>query len=221
MASIPLGILLAFTVGPVFFILIETSITKGVKAALIFDLGVILGDIFFISLAYFTTNSFLEKIKDDPRLFIFGGLILILYGIFSFFTQRRNHRKHINAELIYLKSKVNYFQLFFKGFLLNIINIGVLGFWLAILISFAPRFDMQPNRLLLFFGSVIGVYLLVDIFKILVAKQLRHKMNTKNIHKLKQIINIVIILFGLFLSFQGFFPEEKEFFSKEIQHMME
>ena len=33
-AAIPFGIILAFTIGPVFFVLLETSATKGFKAAL-------------------------------------------------------------------------------------------------------------------------------------------------------------------------------------------
>ena len=41
LTAIPLGILLAFTIGPVFFVLLETSITKGFRAAIVFDLGVI------------------------------------------------------------------------------------------------------------------------------------------------------------------------------------
>ena len=44
--AIPLGM------GPAFFVLIETSITKGFRAALYFDLGVIIADIVFISIAY-------------------------------------------------------------------------------------------------------------------------------------------------------------------------
>ena len=37
--AISLGVILAFTIGPVFFILIETSITKGIRSALAFDIG--------------------------------------------------------------------------------------------------------------------------------------------------------------------------------------
>ena len=54
LSAIPWGILLAFTIGPVFFVLLETSITKGFRAALIFDVGVVLGDIVFILIAYFS-----------------------------------------------------------------------------------------------------------------------------------------------------------------------
>ena len=47
------GFLLAFAVGPIFFILIETSITKGFRCALTFDLGAITADIVFILIAFF------------------------------------------------------------------------------------------------------------------------------------------------------------------------
>ena len=51
--AIPLGILLSFMVGPVFFVLLETSATKGFRAAVSFNIGVILADIVFLLIAYF------------------------------------------------------------------------------------------------------------------------------------------------------------------------
>lgn len=63
LAAIPWGILLAFTIGPVFFVLLETGALKGFRAAFVFDLGVIVGDVFFILVAYFSTNQILEKLK--------------------------------------------------------------------------------------------------------------------------------------------------------------
>ena len=35
--AIPLGFFLSFVVGPVFFVLLETSVTKGFRAATVFD----------------------------------------------------------------------------------------------------------------------------------------------------------------------------------------
>ena len=54
-AAIPLGFFLAFMIGPVFFVLLETSATKGFWAAIVFDLGVTIADVFFIGLAYFSS----------------------------------------------------------------------------------------------------------------------------------------------------------------------
>ena len=51
-SAIPLGFFLSFMIGPVFFVLLETSVVKGFKAAIIFDLGVVLADIIFILMLY-------------------------------------------------------------------------------------------------------------------------------------------------------------------------
>ena len=88
--AIPFGIILAFTIGPVFFVLLETGATKGFRSALIFDLGVIFADILFILVAFFSTNKLLEKIKDDPNFLIFGGVLLVVYGFISFIKASRS-----------------------------------------------------------------------------------------------------------------------------------
>ena len=89
--------------------------------------------------------------------------------------------------------------LFIKGFFLNIINIGVLGFWLAIIILVGPKLEMQTSRMLTFFTSVIVTYVLVDSIKILLAKQLKNKMTPTNILKIKKGISIVLMIFGVAL----------------------
>jgi threonine/homoserine/homoserine lactone efflux protein len=196
-------------IGPVFFILIETSITKGFRAALTFDLGVVLGDIFFIGIAYLGSYRLIASLKDKPALFIFGGILMVAYGIISFIKLKKQAKiqyETIDDEII----KKNYGSLFIKGFFLNIINIGVLGFWLAIIISVGPKLDMQTSRMMTFFTSVIVTYLLIDCIKMVLAKQLKSKLTPTNIFKIKKGISIVLIVFGLVLMAQGWFPKEKE-----------
>lgn len=207
--GIPWGIFLSFMIGPVFFILIETSITKGFRAALTFDLGVVLGDVFFIGIAYLGSYRLISSLKDKPALFIFGGILMVAYGIISFVKLKKQAKiqyEAIDDEII----KKNYGSLFIKGFFLNIINIGVLGFWLAIIISVGPKLEMQTSRMMTFFTSVIVSYLLIDCLKIVLAKQLKSKLTPTNILKIKKGISIVLIVFGLALMVQGWFPKEKE-----------
>jgi threonine/homoserine/homoserine lactone efflux protein len=209
LTGIPWGIFLSFMIGPVFFILIETSITKGFRAALTFDLGVVLGDIFFIGIAYLGSYRLIASLKDKPALFIFGGILMVAYGIISFIKLKKQAKiqyETIDDEII----KKNYGSLFIKGFFLNIINIGVLGFWLTIIISVGPKLDMQTSRMMTFFTSVIVTYLLIDCIKIVLAKQLKSKLTPTNIFKIKKGISIVLIVFGLALMSQGWFPKEKE-----------
>ena len=209
LAGLPWGLFLSFMVGPVFFILLETSITKGFRAAIVFDLGVVLGDIFFIGIAYLGSYRLIQSLKDKPALFIFGGIIMLAYGIISF-VRLKNEEKIDDEEIDRDIIKRNYGSLFIKGFLLNVINIGVLGFWLAVIISVGPKLEMQNSRMFTFFTSVIITYLLVDCIKILLAKQLKTKMTPRNIVKIKKVISIVLMIFGLVLITQGWFPGEKE-----------
>ncbi|MBC5840513.1 MAG: LysE family translocator [Flavobacteriaceae bacterium] len=216
LSGIPWGIFLSFMIGPVFFILLETSILKGFRAALVFDLGVVLGDIFFIAVAYLGSYRLIQSLQDKPALFIFGGIIMLAYGVISFLSLRKEKKintNEIDKEII----KKNYFSLFVKGFLLNVINIGVLGFWMAVIISVGPKLEMQNSRMLTFFTAVIVTYLLVDCAKILLAKQLKSKMTPTNILKIKKGISVVLMVFGLVLITQGWFPKEKEMVKNAFQ----
>ncbi|MBQ0909552.1 LysE family transporter [Flavobacterium sp. F-328] len=216
LSGIPWGIFLSFMIGPVFFILLETSIIKGFRAALVFDLGVVLGDIVFIAIAYLGSYRLIQSLKDQPALFIFGGVIMLAYGVISFVQLKKVEKINtdsIDREIV----KKNYFSLFMKGFLLNIINIGVLGFWLAIIISVGPKLEMQTSRMLTFFISVIGSYLIIDCFKILLAKQLKSRLTPHNILKIKKGISVVMMVFGIVLITQGWFPEEKEMVKKAFE----
>jgi threonine/homoserine/homoserine lactone efflux protein len=218
--GIPWGIFLSFMIGPVFFILLETSIIKGFRAAIVFDMGVVVGDIVFIGIAYLGSYRLIQSLKDKPALFIFGGILMLAYGVISFISLRKEKKidtKQIDNDII----RKNYFSLFIKGFFLNIINIGVLGFWLAIIISIGPKMEMETSRMMIFFAAVIGSYLLVDCVKILLAKQLKSKMTPLNILKIKKGISIVLMVFGLVLITQGWFPKEKEMVKRAFQNIEE
>ncbi len=195
LTGILLGFFLSFMIGPVFFILIETSITKGFKAALTFDAGVIIADICFILIAYFSSFQLINRIKYDPALFLFGGMIMITYGAISFVRLQKLKKAEIHIEATSYKN--NYFSLFAKGFLLNFINVGVLGFWLTIIITIGPQLEMNHGKMINFFAFVIGAYLLTDIFKMLLAKQLQSKLTPKNILKVKKISCVLLVVFGL------------------------
>ena len=217
-SAIPWGILLAFTIGPVFFVLLETSILKGFRAAMVFDLGVVFGDIVFILIAYFSTSSLLEKLKDDPGLFIFGGIIMISFGIISFLKDKKDFIKKKAEDIdIDVIPQKNYLRLFVKGFFLNFINIGVLGFWLGIIIIFGPKLNMETNRIIVFISTILLTYLAVDVLKIQLAKKLKSKLTPYNIYRIKRIISIILMVFGVFLMIQGLFPIEKEKLKEKIE----
>ncbi|MFB1026693.1 MAG: LysE family transporter [Flavobacteriaceae bacterium] len=204
-AAIPLGFFLAFMIGPVFFMLIETSITKGVRAAIAFDIGVIIADALFIAVAYFSSFQLLENLSNLPGLYVFGGTILSVYGLIILI--KKPNEKQIENEFNNT-TKANYFQLSIKGFLLNFINIGVLVFWLGVVVVTGPSFENSINRFVVFFSTLLIAYFLTDLVKIILAKQLKKKLTPKIIIKTKKILGALLVICGLILIIKGFLPKD-------------
>lgn len=219
LTAIPLGIFLSFLIGPVFFVLLETSVVKGFRAAVVFDLGVVLADIIFIAIAYFSSYRLIQSIKNDPAIFIFGGILMLTYGIISFIKLKKSTISEDDENIEIALVKKNYLNLFIKGFLLNFINVGVLLFWFLILITIGPKLELETSRMITFFSSVILTYLVIDIGKILLAKQLKHKLTPKNILNIKKVISFLLILFGLAIMMQGWFPSDQKLVKKALEKM--
>jgi threonine/homoserine/homoserine lactone efflux protein len=217
LTAIPLGIFLSFLIGPVFFVLLETSAVKGFRAALVFDLGVVFADIVFILIAYFSSYKLIEGLKNDPAIFIFGGILMLTYGIMSFIKLKKLKNEVSEEEIEIVFQKKDYRALFIKGFLLNFINVGVLLFWFLILITVGPKLELETSRMITFFGTLIITYLIVDMGKMLLAKQLKHKMTPKNTLTIKKIISVLLIVFGIAIMLQGWFPSDQKIVKKALE----
>ncbi|CAM3421730.1 LysE family translocator [Zobellia roscoffensis] len=213
-AAVPLGFLLSFMIGPVFFVLLETSAIKGFRAAIVFDFGVILADGVFLVVAYFSSFQLLENLSNQPGLYVFGGVILLVYGITTIFKKPpKQVETHIKVK------KSDYLGLFIKGFLLNFINIGVLVFWLGIIIVVGPSLDNEPNRIVVFFSTMVGAYFVTDIFKILLAKQLKRKLTVQRIYLIKKGLGIILVICGIVLIVKGFLPKDQFTIEEGIERM--
>ncbi|AXG68903.1 LysE type translocator [Kordia sp. SMS9] len=197
------GLFLSFVaIGPIFFLLLEISITKGFRSALVFDLGAIFADIVFIFFAYYSTSGLIEKIKDDPNLIIFGGLILCAYGVISYIKTSKSFRK-IVREHYSVDTRKNLFGLFIKGFFLNFINFGVLAGWIVAIATASKITGDTKYGLFIFISTILITLLVMDISKIMLAKKLKSKMTPRFIFKAKKWVSIIIIVFGIIMIMKG------------------
>ena len=218
LTAIPFGIILAFTIGPVFFVLLETSVTKGITSAIIFDLGVIFADIVFILVIFKSTDTLLDKIKDDPKLLVFGGALLVIYGLISFIKTSKSFRSIVREHHRIELPKKDYGKLFVKGFLLNFINIGVLLGWLGFIVI-GTSITTSQNGVTIFIVTMLIAYFLTDLVKIAAAKRLKSKLTPRRIFKTKKIVAIVILVFGIILLSQGLFPNLYEKGIEQIENV--
>ena len=211
--AIGIGFLLSVMVGPVFFVLLETSITKGIRAALALDIGVFISDILYILFAL----SFVDQISsinsgENKLIFGFiGGSIFIIYGTFYFFKKSKMVDLTLEAENTSKEVGAvpkDYLLLGLKGFILNIANPAVIFYWLSILSLAAqsvPDNTKNPNTwILLFISILLGTYFSIDVLKVFTAKRLRTLVNQNLLNALNILIGLIFFLTGIFQIIKNF-----------------
>ena len=198
LTPISVGFFTAFIMGPVFWVLLETSITKGLRAAIAFDIGVILADVLFIVATYYGSVKLFLSESNKEGLFVLGGTIILLFGVYSWLTRKKEEEKIEVTE-----SKHNYLGLAAKGFAINIFNVGVLIFWGGVTIVAGPSTGNDPLNFVLFFSIVILAYFITDLGKIIIAKQLKVFINGKTIVFVKSLLALILVISGIVLIIGG------------------
>jgi threonine/homoserine/homoserine lactone efflux protein len=198
-SAIALGLMLSLVfIGPIFFLLIETSFTRGPKHALSLDLGVITADILCVVAAYYASGDLVKLIDKHPEFYRITALIIFIYGIVMIVTKTKMHLANENQFI-----SQNYIKTYINGFLFNLLNVGVILFWLVTVISVRNQYPDTAN-FLLYIGIVLITYLGIDLLKILLAKQFHYKLTQKLANKIRRIVGVILMIFSLFIFLQSF-----------------
>jgi len=199
------GFILSIMIGPVFFVLLETSIRKGIRAAIAFDLGVILNDIVYIGIAFFFYNQVesLSEGQDNSMLRLIGGGLFITYGIHNFFKKVKEF--DVEDDTTDIKSTRGYMLLALKGFLLNLANPLVVFYWFSVMTLGAKDAAEggSINSMLVFISAILITFFSIDLLKIVGAKSLRPLVTHRVLTGLNRLIGIVFFGFGAVLITQG------------------
>ncbi|MFA5618885.1 MAG: LysE family transporter [Weeksellaceae bacterium] len=197
-SAILIGVLLSLVlIGPVFFMLLQTSISSGWKAAITLDLGVITADIICILVAYFGSKDIAHAIESYRSIYIFGGFFILMYGLVMFIQKP-------NLKMRNLKTVgKNYFRIFLNGFLLNILNIGVIVFWFFVVSTIVIQYPGERDTLL-FMAIVLATFFSIDLLKIFLAHKVKEKFTIRRIYYFKKIVGMILMVFGLIVILKGF-----------------
>jgi threonine/homoserine/homoserine lactone efflux protein len=198
------GLWLSMSFGPVFFILIQTSIKKGIKGAVVFDTGVLLSDIFYITIAFFGAEIILENDSYRYWIALIGGLLLIVFGVIPFFNPKKKASTP-NLDDLSIVTRLNYSGLIAKGFLINLLNPSVLFIWFgAATVAFATFAD-KKSFVLLYFAATLITYFGIDLAKVYLAHKLKRFLNPAALLLINRISGFIILVFGVYLIVDLFF----------------
>ena len=154
------GVLLSlfFSLGPAFFSLIQNSIHHGFRKAVFFAVGVSVSDVLLVLLMLTVlSNVDLNALLHNVYVSIIGGLAT---GIFGVLTYRSKVKSSGGGRLKFSTEGVTHgWQLFLKGFLLNILNPLIWLYWVSIITFLSAEMNLGiSERYYFFVGMLLAVF---------------------------------------------------------------
>ncbi len=187
------GFALAFLIGPVFFLLLSTSVNKGFKQAAFLATGVLLSDAMYIAIAYFGSAIIASSAQFNNLFGIIGGVILIVFGIVNFFKKPAVNKNEADEYTI---PKNDFPKFLIKGFALNSFNPFVLIFWLGVASSIAVK-NFSSSEVLAFYVMVLATVLSTDLIKAYLATKLQRIITVTALIWMNRISGIALVFFGI------------------------
>jgi len=185
------GLVFIFSLGPGFFSLLQTSVQKGFVKAIFLAFGISLSDILYVTLALMGVANLLEEPQTKMWLAIGGTVVLIAYGIYSWFKKPRIYVSDgYEGDFSYLKYLL-------KGFVLNGFNPFIVVFWVGIIGIISVNYDFSFIERVYFFSGVLSTILASDITKAFIAYRLRNSITPRKILIMNRSVSVILIFFGL------------------------
>jgi len=200
------GFILTIMVGPVFFVLLETSIRRGVRAAIAIDVGVLISDLLYVTAAYFFYSQVKDVLQGDKQdvLKLAGGVLFLVYGVITYF--KKSKQPEVDEVGKVLNTSGDYLRLSLKGFILNFTNPLVIFYWFSVITLGAKSSDYVTTdnvSILIYLAVILVTFFSFDLLKIFGARKLRPLVTDKLLVFLNQLIGVIFFCFGVFLVAQG------------------
>ncbi|HLW40576.1 MAG TPA: LysE family transporter [Brumimicrobium sp.] len=200
--AIVTGLILSVMLGPAFFLLLETSIRKGIRAALAFDAGVLIADVIYIVIAYIFIQQIEELSQGGENAIIraIGGVLFLTYGYLTYF-RKVNKVELKNFKTPKSENPKDYWIHFIKGLFLNLANPLVVFYWFSVMAFGRTGVgnSLSTFEMVIFLITVLGTFFFIDIVKIVGAKKLRPFITASFLSSMNRITGTILMVFGAFL----------------------
>jgi len=188
-----LGMITAFSFGPIFFTIIETSVTRGYKWAISIAVGVLLSDAMIIAASFFSLGQLIRNEHVNNIVGATGGALLLCFGIYQLLkpvAEPKPVQMETSSHLTYLLYMV-------KGLAINTINPFVFIYWLSAVSIVTVDPDYNDAERIVFFAIAVLCNFGFDMLKTFLATRLKHIMTRRTMNFISKAVGCGIIYFGL------------------------
>ncbi len=193
------GLLLQLAVGPMCFLVFNTSVNSGFVSSFMLVLAITLVDAIFIVLSILGVGSILNKKNIRNAVKIFGAVVLVLFGLNMLFVAfDKNLLPNMN-----LFSAIIGTNIFVQGIVLTVSNPLTIIFWSGVFSAQVIENQYNKKELYLFgLGCILST--LIFLTGILALGMIISSFLTKFVMQLLNIcVGFIIIYFGLKLVFNA------------------
>lgn len=207
-----LGLLVAISLGPAFFAIIQTSINKGFKHGVFMAMGISLSDISLVIISYLIGATLFDDPQNKVYIGLIGGIILIIFGSVSWAKKPEIlKRRNVNYQTPAGKPLILYTV---RGFFLNVANPFLFFFWFGAL-GFVGKNAIEGEMLestIVFFAGTFSIVFATDILKSYIGGKIKGFLRPRKELLLNKIVGIALVVFGVVLIFRtlsgiGFFEK--------------
>ncbi len=176
-------------IGPVFFLLLNSSFQYGSRAGVAVALGIIVSDIVCVTLCYYGLSSFITVESNQFWIGIIGSIIVFVLGI-NYLVKKAK----ITTEVSIHTRRLHTF--FIKGFSVNFFNPFVFVVWIGVFNYGQHKFP-DTRFLIVFLSSVLLGILTTDLLKVFLSKKVKKFISVNRLTMFFRITGVVLIVFSI------------------------
>ncbi|WP_299212181.1 LysE family transporter [uncultured Aquimarina sp.] len=188
-----IGLAMIIFVGPVFFLLLNSSFQYGIKAGVSVAFGIIVSDIICVVLCYYGLSSFMTATQNQFWIGIIGSCILFVLGINYLFK-----KAIITKDLSVVSKKWSTF--FIKGFSVNFFNPFVFVVWIGVFKYGQQKYENTTSILVFLIAVLVGV-LTTDLLKVFLSEKLKKFISEYRLSVFFKVTGVVLLIFSFRLAY--------------------
>ncbi|WP_298545939.1 LysE family transporter [uncultured Aquimarina sp.] len=188
-----IGVAMIIFVGPVFFLLLNSSFQYGIKAGISVAIGIIVSDVICVALCYYGLSSFMTATQNQFWIGIIGSCILFVLGINYLFK-----KAILTKDLSVVSKKWSTF--FIKGFSVNFFNPFVFVVWIGVFKYGQQKYE-DTTSVSMFLIAVLAGILTTDLLKVFLSEKLKKFISEYRLSIFFKVTGVVLLIFSFRLAY--------------------
>ncbi len=193
------GLAYGLMLGPLFFAGLRVTLLLGLRHGFALVAGAFLSDLMLAAGSWWSISRIASLVQSQFFQSFFGvgsALLLFGFGLSAFIPKRKKAVEQEDAatEVFMSRRRVSLVQ----GFLLNIVNPSNWLFWVGLATAASANALAGGNKedSALFLASALGVLVMTDLAKVLLANRLGRKLKPHWVQNVVRFAGLVLMVVG-------------------------